>query len=77
MQCVGRHHLKIPEQRVGAGHLAGKDYLALGRLTIADIAYAPIMKRCLDFKIGRKSMPNLERWMAGIAGRSSFKAATA
>ncbi len=59
------------------GHLAGKDYLALGRLTIADIAYAPIMKRCLDFKIGRKSMPNLERWMAGIAGRSSFKAATA
>ena len=59
------------------GHLAGKDYLALGRLTIADIALAPIMKRCLDFKIERKAVPNLERWMAAIAGRDAFKAATA
>lgn len=59
------------------GHLAGKDYLALGRLTIADIALAPIMKRCLDFKIERKAMPNLERWMASIAARDAFKAATA
>lgn len=59
------------------GHLAGKDYLALGRLTIADIALAPIMKRCLDFKIERKAMPNLERWMAAIAARDAFKAATA
>lgn len=59
------------------GHLAGRDYMALGRLTIADVALAPIMKRCLDFKIERKAMPNLERWMAGIAGREAFKAATA
>ena len=59
------------------GHLAGKDYLALGRLTIADIALAPIMKRCLDFKIERKAVPTLERWMAAIAGRDAFKAATA
>ena len=59
------------------GHLAGKDYLALGTLTIADIALAPIMKRCLDFKIERKAMPNLECWMALIAARAAFKAATA
>ncbi len=59
------------------GHLAGKDYLALGKLTIADVALAPIMKRCLDFKIERKAMPNLERWMASIAAREAFKAATA
>jgi glutathione S-transferase len=59
------------------GHLAGKDHLALGKLTIADIAYGPIMKRCLDFKIDRKPMPNLERWMAALAVRPSFKAATA
>jgi glutathione S-transferase len=58
------------------GHLGGKDFLALGRFTIADIAYGPIMKRCLDFKIERKAMPNLERWMAGIAARPAFKAAT-
>ena len=43
------------------GHLSGKDFLALGRFTIADIAYGPIMKRCLDFKIERQPMPNLER----------------
>jgi glutathione S-transferase len=59
------------------GHLAGKDFLALDKLSIADIAYAPIMKRCLDFKIERKAMPDLERWLAGIAGRPAFKAATA
>jgi glutathione S-transferase len=58
-------------------HLKGKDYFALGKFTIADIAYGPIMKRCLDFKIGRNAMPNLERWMAAIAARPSFKAATA
>lgn len=65
------------QMAIADGHLAGKDYLALGKFTIADIAFAPIMKRCLDFKIERKSMPNLERWMAGIASRPSFKAATA
>lgn len=59
------------------GHLSGKEYLALGRLTIADIALAPIMKRCLDFKIERKPMPELERWMANIAARPAFKAAPA
>ena len=34
---------------------------------IADIALAPILKRCLDFKIERPAMPNLERWMAAIS----------
>ena len=58
------------------GHLAGHQFLALGRFTIADIAYGPIMKRCLDFKIERKAMPSLERWMAAIAARPAFKAAT-
>jgi glutathione S-transferase len=58
------------------GHLAGKNYLALDKLTIADIALAPIMKRCLGFKIERKAMPDLERWMAAIAARPAFKAAT-
>lgn len=57
-------------------HLAGKDYLALGKLTIADIACAPILKRCVDFKIGRPAMPNLERWVAAMAARPAFQAAT-
>ena len=57
-------------------HLTGKDYLALGKLTIADIACAPILKRCVDFKIGRPAMPNLERWVAAMAARPAFQAAT-
>lgn len=57
-------------------HLASKDFLALGKLTIADVACAPILKRCVDFKIGRPAMPNLERWVAAMAARPAFQAAT-
>ena len=59
------------------GHLAGKDFLALGKLTIADIACAPILKRCLGFKIERPELPNLQRWMAAIEARPAFQSATA
>lgn len=59
------------------GHLAGKSFLALGKLTIADIACAPILKRCIDFKIERPALPNLERWVAAIAARPAFQKATA
>jgi len=58
------------------GHLAGKSFLALDRLTIADIASVPILKRCLDFKIDRPALPNLERWALAIAERPAFLAAT-
>lgn len=66
----------IAQLAIFDGHLKGREYLALGRLTIADIACAPILKRCLDFKIGRPAMPDLERWMAAVGGRDAFKAAT-
>jgi glutathione S-transferase len=65
----------VAQLKIFDGHLAGKDFLALGRFTIADIACAPILKRCLDFKIDRPSLPNLERWAAAIAARPAFKAA--
>ncbi|MBX3567691.1 MAG: glutathione S-transferase family protein [Rhizobiaceae bacterium] len=58
------------------GHLAGKSFFALGRLTIADIANAPILKRCIDFKIDRPSLPNLEAWVAAMASRAAFATAT-
>ena len=58
-------------------HLEGRDHLALGRLTIADIALAPIMARCLAFPLDRPKLANLERWMAAIEGRTAFEAATA
>ncbi|TIN20445.1 MAG: glutathione S-transferase family protein [Mesorhizobium sp.] len=67
----------VAQLKIVDGHLAGKDFLALGKLTLADIACAPILKRCVDFKIERPSMPNLERWVAAITARPAFKAATA
>lgn len=57
------------------GHLHGKSFLALDRLTIADIACAPILRRCLDFKIDRPPFPDLERWCDAMAERPAFRAA--
>ncbi|TIM71545.1 MAG: glutathione S-transferase family protein [Mesorhizobium sp.] len=67
----------VAQLKIIDGHLAGKEFLALGKLTIAEIACAPILKRCIDFKIDRPSLPNLERWVAAIAARPAFKAAIA
>jgi glutathione S-transferase len=61
---------------IAEGHLAGKDWFALGRPTIADIALGPIFKRCLAFPIDRPNFPNLHRWMAAISARPAFQVAT-
>jgi glutathione S-transferase len=61
---------------IADGHLKGKDWFALGRLTIADIALAPVVKRCLGFPIERPAFADLDRWMGAIAARPAFKAAT-
>jgi len=66
----------VAQLKIVDGHLVGKDFLALGKFTIADIACAPILKRCIDFKIDRPSMPDLERWVAAVAARPAFKVAT-
>jgi glutathione S-transferase len=66
----------VAQLKIVDGHLANKEFLALGRLTIADIACVPILKRCIDFKLDRPSMPDLERWVAAIAARPAFKKAT-
>ena len=57
-------------------HLAGKDFLARGKLTIADIALAPILKRCMDFPITRGPSDNIARWLKGIEARPAFQTAT-
>jgi len=59
------------------GHLAGKSFFALDKLTIADIACAPVVKRCLDFKIDRPALPNLERWIDAMGERPAFQRALA
>lgn len=58
------------------GHLAGKSFFALDKLTIADIACAPVLKRCVDFEIDRPALPNLERWVGEMAERPAFQTAT-
>jgi glutathione S-transferase len=58
------------------GHLAGKSYFALDKLTIADIALAPIVKRCLEFPVERPATPELSRWMKAIEARAAFAVAT-
>ena len=56
--------------------LEGRSYLALERLTLADIACGPILARCLDFPIERPVMANLERWRGSLSERKAFKVAT-
>ena len=58
------------------GHLAGREWFALGRLTLADIALGPILQRCLAFPIELPELPNLKAWMARIEARPAFQAAT-
>jgi glutathione S-transferase len=57
------------------GHIAGRDWFALDRFTIADIALGPIVKRCLEFPIERPACKELTRWQAGIEARPSFAVA--
>jgi glutathione S-transferase len=57
-------------------HLEGKAFLALGKLTIADIALGPILKRCMGFDIERPAFENLARWLAALESRPSFQIAT-
>ncbi len=54
------------------GHLAGKDWYALDKLTLADIALGPIIKRCLAFPISLPRLSNLDAWMARIEARPAF-----
>lgn len=60
---------------IAEGHMAGKDFFALDRLTIADIALGPVLKRCVGFEIDRAATPNLDRWLAGIERRPGFQVA--
>ncbi len=57
-------------------HMAGQSFFALGRLTLADIALGPIVKRCLAFPIDLPALPNLKAWMAAIEARPAFAVAT-
>jgi glutathione S-transferase len=61
--------------KIADGHLAGRQWFALDRLTIADVALAPIMKRCLAFPIERPTLDHLSRWQNAIEARPAFAVA--
>jgi glutathione S-transferase len=65
----------VAQLKILDGHLAGRSFFALDRLTIADIALAPIVKRCLDFPVERPAFPELARWQGAIDARSTFAVA--
>ena len=58
-------------------HLAEQSHLAGDAFSVADIAFAPIVARCLDFPIDLPALPHLRAWRERIAARSAFKKATA
>ena len=64
------------QMQIISKHLEGKDFVALGKMTIADAALAPIMVRCLNFPYQRAAMPGLEQWQAKMTTRPAFKTAT-
>ncbi|MBJ3774912.1 glutathione S-transferase family protein [Acuticoccus mangrovi] len=61
--------------KMADGRLEGTDYLALGRLSLADIACASVLKRCMEFPVERPELPNLTRWMDGLLARPAFQVA--
>ena len=65
----------LAQLKILDGHIAGRDWFALDRLTIADMALGTIVKRCLEFPIERPAYPELERWQAVIDARPAFAVA--
>jgi glutathione S-transferase len=57
------------------GQLAERDWLALDKLTLAEMSLGPIVKRCLGFAIERPALPALEKWQAAIDARPAFQVA--
>ena len=66
----------VAQLKILDGHLAGKSWFALDRFTLADIALAPIVKRCLEFPIEKPAFAKLARWMQGVESRPAFAVAT-
>jgi glutathione S-transferase len=62
----------LAQLKILDAQLAGRDWFALNRFTIADVALAPIVKRCLEFPIERPTFAELTRWQEAINSRPAF-----
>jgi len=65
----------VAQLKIVNEHLASRQWFALDRLTIADIALAPITKRCLAFPIEKPALDDLSRWQRVIEARPPFAVA--
>lgn len=65
----------VNQMKILDGHMAERQFIALGRFTIADAALAPIMKRCLAFPIDLPPLPNLQKRQTAIESRPAFQVA--
>jgi len=65
----------IAQMKILDQHLAGRKWIALERLTLAEIALGPIVKRCLEFPIERSALPELTCWQTAIETRPAFAVA--
>ena len=73
----GKHSADLVAQmKLLDAHLAGKNFLALEKLTLAEICLGPIVRRCLDFPIDKPELANLNRWQKAIDARPAFAVAT-
>lgn len=57
--------------------IAGRDWLAGANFSLADIALAPIVHRCLNFEIERPALERLEAWRERLNARPAFVTAVA
>src|SRR5215469_2205611 len=65
----------VAQLKILDGHLAGRPFIALERFTLAEVALAPIVKRCLEFPIERPALAELTRWQSAIDARPAFAVA--
>ena len=65
----------IAQLKILDGHMAARNWFALDRFTIADIALAPVVKRALEFPIEHPELKDLSRWMKAIESRPAFAVA--
>jgi glutathione S-transferase len=65
----------VTQMKILDGHMADRQFIALGRFTIADAALAPIVKRCLAFPIDRAPLAHVEKWQCAIEARPAFQIA--
>lgn len=58
---------------IADGHLAGRDVLELGRLTIADIPVAASVHRFMVMDIARPDLPNLSAYYQRMTERPGYR----